>query len=173
MGYVINLKGLDQHHSNTLCFKNYYFSSVMMGTQEKYIDLSFVLILLESEWANVSFSSTALNFLSRKKLLHVWSPGVLIHVPICFILCEVKTSCIILSHLHCLSMYLFFDLSHWYWSMTYHYMFKYEDVSMNWGRFQLLVEEFAYLSEPSIYTVFMHLIHFYTWRFLTNILLGF
>lgn len=56
MGYVINPKGLDQHHSNTLCFKNYYVSGcVMMGTGEKYIDLGFVLILLESERFNVFF----------------------------------------------------------------------------------------------------------------------
>lgn len=172
MGYVTNLKGLDQHHSNTLCFKNTTFQGVMMETGEKYIDLGFVLILLESEWTNVSFSSTTLNFLSRKKF-DVRSPGVLIRVLICFIMCEVKTSCIILSHLHCLSTCLFFDLSHWYWSMTYHYMLKYEDVSMNWGGFQLLVEELSCLSEPSLYTVFMRLIHFYTWSFLTNILLGF
>lgn len=37
----------------------------MKGTGEKYLDLHLVLILLESEWYNVSFSSTTLKFLSR------------------------------------------------------------------------------------------------------------
>lgn len=69
-----------------LCFKNYYFSRcVMIGTGEKYIYLGFVLILSESEWDNMSFSPTTLNFLSRKKLHHVRIHGVLlIHVLICF-----------------------------------------------------------------------------------------
>lgn len=82
MGYVIHLKGLDQHHSNTLCFtKLLLFNVCYDGNWEKYIDLGFVLILLENEWDNVSFSSTTLNFLSRKKLRDVRSSrDLLIHV---------------------------------------------------------------------------------------------
>lgn len=57
----------------------------MIGTEEKYIDLGFALVLSESEWDNVSFSSSTLNFLSRKKLHDVRIHGVLlIHILICF-----------------------------------------------------------------------------------------
>lgn len=137
------------------------------GNWEKYIDVGFVLILLGSEWDNVSFSSTTLNFLSRNKLHDVRIHRVLlIRVLICFIhsvWSENKLHYFFtlilpvhISFLWFISLVLIHDipLHVEIWGCIYEL-----------GCFQMLVEELAYPSEPSLYTGFMHLIHFYTWSF--------
>lgn len=147
-----------------LCFKNYYFSRcVMIGTGEKYIYLGFVLILSESEWDNMSFSPTTLNFLSRKKLHHVRIHGVLlIHVLICFTHSVWSKNKLHYSFILILPLYVSFL---WFISLV-----LIHDILLDietWGCIYELgcFQSLHTPSEPSLYTGFVHLVNFYTWSF--------